>query len=350
MQEYAVNAAAKVAARVARSIKTVLDSVAAIKRGPGLGGDPTRITAPLRIPLSSVLVDEHDLDVITFGQLLQETRDNKTQLESLKADIVAQGGIVIGNYSYATEEALRSVILAELPGENAVAAFPDPCTLFAHDKEAVNMISGEPQTLKEELRELSNAGMTRSTDRAFVVMNSRRAVPFYNSKDPTIKAGEKIPCFKSSDLWFGTGGQSGLAVDILRSAQSAQATALGYVSDYLPSGGKLAQMATFMIIQSANWHVTFHAHVLAEKQCLTQLGILEDEALILLSEQFLLMTRRFYDQCKFTLDFTVDMELVDYLTRVIWCSAKSHAQVAETTKDGIANLPINASRGLEYAL
>ena len=65
---------------------------------------------------------------------------------------MAQGGIVsIGAHSFATEDALRKLVMAELPSGDAITAFVDPATIFAHDKTAQDNIAADSTACKEKL-------------------------------------------------------------------------------------------------------------------------------------------------------------------------------------------------------
>jgi hypothetical protein len=66
------------------------------------------------------------------------------------------------------------------------------------------------------------------------------------------------------------------------------------IADNLPVGSKLAQLATKMLEHTQSWLSKVNKHLDSELTKLTQMNISPEEALILLSEEVIIMFDRFY--------------------------------------------------------
>ena len=80
--------------------------------------------------MSTMLVDEEGVEVITLGGLLHKCTTLENEVESMCANIHAQGGVVFGTHHYASEEALRSMGMKLHPSASGLAAFSDASSLF----------------------------------------------------------------------------------------------------------------------------------------------------------------------------------------------------------------------------
>jgi hypothetical protein len=55
------------------------------------------------------------------------------QLESIKADMTAQGGVIFGHHMFTLELQVMQVAMSECPQWDAFAMFVDPVSIFCHD-------------------------------------------------------------------------------------------------------------------------------------------------------------------------------------------------------------------------
>ncbi len=94
------------------------------------------------------------------------------------------------------------------------------------------------------------------------------------------------------------------------------------IADKLPAGRKLAQLATRMLKHTQAWFQKVHKHLDSELTKLTQMGILEEEALILLSEEIIIMYDRFYVIWRKRMEFIVKGTRVDYMVCCIWLTIR----------------------------
>ncbi len=116
-------------------------------------------------------------------------------------------------------------------------------------------------------------------------------------------AGKVLAAFKDADKWNGLSGMDGRHHKIETSAAMAAEIARTWVADKLPSDGKLAPLALKMIKKTVERVHTVHKHLDLEYTKLTQQHILEDDALVLLSEELIIMYTRIYDVRKQRMEF-----------------------------------------------
>ena len=90
------------------------------------------------------------------------------------------------------------------------------------------------------------------------------------------------------------------------------------------------------------WLLTMHKHLNAELTKLMQMNILEEEALILLSEEEIIMFDRSYAIRHKWMDFVVKGSRLEYMVRCIWISLQVHMAMDDFVKDGLKyNLAIS---------
>ena len=283
------------------------------------------------LAVSAVVLSDSGVPMCTLGQLIQQVTNLTDEVTRLRADVTAQGGVVFERWSFPSEQSLRELIVNELPSGNAIAAFPDPVSLLAHDKDAANW--SEDKKLRDELAELKDAGMDRATDRRFVSTFRRRAVAAYHSGD-RISAKTKLSSLATLATWKGDAGADGKALDIMALLKSSKESCGTYIEDYLPPG-QLRDMAQEMRSASFEFHEALHTHIREEIDKLIQLGIPEDEAMLLISEEFYLMFSDFFECRKGLLEFEPSMNLANYLARVVWLSLKCHMSAKALLKNGL---------------
>jgi len=90
-----------------------------------------------------------------------------------------------------------------------------------------------------------------------------------------------------------------------------------------------------MLDHTLNWLMTVFKHLDSEFARLTQVNISEDETLILLSEEVIIMSDRFYAIQRKRMDFTVHSLRVEYMVRCIWLSMQVHMVMDVFTANGM---------------
>ncbi len=101
-------------------------------------------------------------------------------------------------------------------------------------------------------------------------------------------AGKVISAFTTADKWVGSGGMDGRRVEIEHSAETAGDCVRTTIEDKLPAGSKLAQLAARLLEHTQARIQMVHKHLDSELTKLTQMGIPEEELLILLSEELII--------------------------------------------------------------
>jgi hypothetical protein len=113
--------------------------------------------------------------------------------------------------------------------------------------------------------------------------------------------------------------------EIETSAATSAEIAKTWVTDKLPSEGKLAPLALKMIDRTVEWIHMVHKHLDLEYTKLTQQHILEKDVLILLSEELIIMFTRIQAVRMQRMEFVASRaNKVDYMTRSIWITCQVH--------------------------
>jgi hypothetical protein len=75
-----------------------------------------------------------------------------------------------------------------------------------------------------------------------------------------------------------------------------------------------------MLEHTATWFSTVFKHLDSEYTRLTQVNLTEKDALILMSEEIIIMFDRFYFIRRKRMEFSLSVVKVDYMVRCIWIS------------------------------
>ena len=109
-----------------------------------------------------------------------------------------------------------------------------------------------------------------------------------------------------------------------------------WVSNKLPSDGRLAPLALKMINRIVEWIHTVNKHLDLEYTKLTQQHILEDDALILLSKELIIMFPRIQAVRMQRMEFCVShTNKVDCMTGCIWITYQVHWVMQEFMQGGL---------------
>ena len=239
-----------------------------------------------------------------------------------------------------SEDALKALIMKECPSGKGLAAFVDPVSLFAHDAE------GETTVGNHKL--LSSAGLTKAVDCRCVNSFCKRYNAKYVASDSVPVLGKKITVFTSLDNWRGIDGLDGARSQINKTVESSKDSALAYAADYLPAGSKMMALAKDMIQFSAEFHGKMHAHFEQELVKLMQLKIPKDEALKLVSNQYLMIHNKLFDTRKLCKEYEEDIDPVDFMVRSVWISLRATMLAQGFVANGIENHTAIASSFLRF--
>ncbi len=105
----------------------------------------------------------------------------------------------------------------------------------------------------------------------------------------------------------------GRRVKIEHLAETARDCVQTGIEDKLPAGSKLARLAACLLEleHTQAWIQMLHKHLDSKLTKLTRMGILEEESLILLSEEIIIMFDQFYMIHRKCMDFTVKSRRVE---------------------------------------
>ena len=301
---------------------------------PGMGIPPSHATSHVSSPLPHDLAFTNAAGNVsfTFAELVEEItawRGYRSQLEArivkLEADVVAQGGVVFEHSSFSSEQEIRDIVLREDPQGKAIAAFVTPITVYAHDTAFVPT-KGWRDTVKAELK---TGGFT-AAEAKFLVAATLRLPSWYVGSGEAV-AGKQLHAFTSVIGWKGRGGIIGVKGQIKASARTAKGNLATYITQMLPAGSELATLAVDMSNATQAWLGTVHSFFDDDLSELGELGVDPEEALTLISEYTILMYDVFYVFSQKLLQFSLDVNRADYLTRVIWVSLLIHQEMARFT-------------------
>ena len=106
---------------------------------------------------------------MSLGDLLFKCATLENDIEVMRAEIRAQGGIVFGTNRFATEDALMSLIMKLHPRGSGRVAFSDASSLFFYDKEL--------NTLTDPHKMLSRLGVSSGIDRNYMMTFGQQYPP-----------------------------------------------------------------------------------------------------------------------------------------------------------------------------
>ena len=161
---------------------------------------------------------------------------------------------------------------------------------------------------------------------------------WYSEGKPAV-AGTTLAAFKNTDKWEGMSGMDGRRREIENSAGISAEIGKTWVADKLPPSGKLTPLAIKMIDKTVEWISKVHKHLDAELLKLTQQHITAEDALILLSEEVIIMFSRIQTERMQRMEFVASRtNKVDYMTRCIWITLQVHRVMQEFVQGGLQSI------------
>ncbi len=199
-------------------------------------------------------------------------------------DISSQGGVILDGLSFTSESQVREVVIKDCPEGGAFEVFLDAMLLWCCNL-AYSPVPNWEKTTRAMEEDYS------STARKVVASYYQMHCWWYSEGKPVV-AGKVMAAFKNAGKWNGLSGMDVRRHKIETSATTSAEIVKMWVTDKLPSDGKLAPLALKMIDRMVEWIHTVHKHLDLEYTKLTQQHILEEDALILLSEELIIMFTR----------------------------------------------------------
>jgi hypothetical protein len=181
---------------------------------------------------------------------------------------------------------------------------------------------------------MEESGFMSTTDRKVVALYNLNN-SFWFSEGKLIVAEKVISTFATAEKWQGAGGMIGRREEIENSYDTAGDCVRQAIGEKLPGGGKLAQLATRMLEHTQSWFQKVHTHLDSELTKLSQMGIPPEDALVLLSEEVIIMVERFHLIRRRRMDFTVKGSKVEYMVRCIWLTLQVYVSMDEFVRDGL---------------
>ena len=152
--------------------------------------------------MSTPIFDNNGVHVSTLSRVMQENVDLKRandqlkdRIEMLDADVTAQGGVVLGHFTFTSELQLLALCMKECPNGEAFSAFVDPMVVFCHDAAYSPLTGWETLT-----KVMEKSGTFPLTDRKVVApYNAHHSGWFTEGK--TVIAGKTLQTFALKEKW-----------------------------------------------------------------------------------------------------------------------------------------------------
>ena len=302
-------------------------------------GEPTPSPgAAPPLTTSMVICEEQGNLCCTLGDLLRDHHSLRTEHSTLKADfeslsaaVTAQGGQVLDSLGFASEAMVRILVMKECPKGDAFEVFLDVTSLFCCDS-TYSPVSGWEKSTRGMEDDFSPSA------RKVVASYAQSHCAWYTDGKPVV-AGKLLAAFKDADRWNGVGGMDGRRNEIETSvATSAE----------IARRRKLAPLARKMVDRTVEWVHTVHKHLDMELTRLTQLHISEEESLILLLDEVIIMYSRIHDIRKHMMEFTGQVNKVDYMVWCIWVTLQVHRVMQEFVEGGLMSHPAIGSAFIRF--
>jgi hypothetical protein len=294
------------------------------------------------LPLTMMLVNDQEDAVGTLEQLFQGVRgvvdDNARlhkEVESLSAGVTTQGMNILDGLGFASEAQVREVVERKCLGGDVFEVFLDVVSLWCCDLGYAPATNWEKTTRAME--------EDYSTTAKKVVASYYQTHCWWYAEGKPAVAGTTLAAFKNTVKWEGMSGMDGRRCEIENSAGISAEIGKTWVADKLPPNGKLTPLALKMIDKTVEWISKVHKHLDTELLKLTQQHITEEDALILLSEEVIIMFSRIQMERMQWMEFVAShANKVDYMTRCIWITLQVHRVMQEFVQGG---LQVNTSAG-----
>ena len=222
--------------------------------------------------------------------------------------------------------------MKECPMGDAFKVFLDAMSLFCCDP------SYSPATGWEKFTRSMEENYSPTVRK--VVSSYYQTYGTWYAEGKPVVAGKLLAAFKDVDKWSGSSGMDGRRHEIEVSATMSADIAKIWVGDKLPPEGKLAPLALKMIEKTVEWIHTVHKHLDYEYTRLTQQFIQDKDALILLSEEVIIMHNRIHAVRCQRMEFVASKDnKADYMARCIWITCQVHRVMQEFVEGGLRNNP-----------
>ena len=321
-----------------RASKSLLTKFRSIPSQIGSGGNGPSLGTVQTLSVGVNFIDDGGV-VCSVGEMFEMIKALQSQnaslslkIESLAGDLAVQGSGVLDGLAFRSEAQALEAVQREAPDGDAFEVFLDVMSLFCCDQ------SYEPSTSWAKLTKALENDYSLTARK--VVASYYQTYCYHYTEGKTAQAGIKLQAFKDYDKWNGVSGMDGRRKEIETSANDAALLARTWIGDKLPPGGRLAPLALKMVECSVAWIHTVHKHLDTEYLKLTQQHISEDEALILVSEEVIIMYQRIQQVRSQRMEFVPNKgSKIAYMARCVWITCQVHRVMHEFVDGGLKNNP-----------
>lgn len=298
-----------------------------------MGGHP--FAAPAHtIVEGTMLTSASGAALTSLGDLLSriEALELRAQaaeqrVATLESELAGKDGHILDHVSLPSKADVRALVTKEDPKGASLAAFVNPVTIFAHDKE-YSPSSGWESAMKL----VRKGGSFTPSELKLIYSTTIRYPVHYVGSSSKVEPGSTIECFKTLATWNDT--TSGRRKKIEDSLDTAASSLSTYISHTLPAGGQLARVAEAMKARTEKWYATIHTFFDTDLQSLKDQGIPPSKTLILVSEYVIIIFASYFRRMQHLVEFADGTPRVDWLVELIWVNIGVLEEMEKITKGG----------------
>ena len=298
------------------------------------------------IGFASQILDLSGHSVGNVGELFVNCQDLSQRLlvaenrvRKLEADVVAQGGLVFGGHTFTSEVSVREMVAEMDPTGESFAAFCSFPLIFCHDPSYSP--SSEWFGKTKHIRGTGN--FTESEARYLNALTCKYPAHYAGKGD--VKAGKVLMAFASEKVWSGDKGMIGQQKSIEDSLFTSLSALRTHTEAKLPPG-KLKILAESMASATDKWVRDAHHFFSDDLKNLSEVGLSKVQVLVLISEYLIIISDVIWTHMQKVMQFTINTNMADFTTRVIWVNLLVHQEMAKFTEG--SNMKYNPQLGMAY--
>jgi len=298
------------------------------------------------IGFASQILDPSGNSVGNVGELFVNCQDLSQRLlvaenrvRKLEADVVAQGGLVFGGHTFTSEVSVREMVADMDPTGESFAAFCSFPLIFCHDPSYSP--SSEWFAKTKHIRGTGN--FTESEARYLNALTCKYPAHYAGKGD--VKAGKVLMAFASEKVWSGDKGMIGQQKSIEDSLFTSLSALRTHTEAKLPPG-KLKVLAESMASATDKWVRDAHHFFSDDLKNLSEVGLSKVQVLVLISEYLIIISDVIWTHMQKVMQFTINANMADFTTRVIWVNLLVHQEMAKFTEG--SNMKYNPQLGMAY--
>ena len=160
-----------------------------------------------------------------------------------------------------------------------------------------------------------------------------------------VKSGKVLMAFTTEKVWSGDKGMIGQQKSIEDSLFTSLSALRTHTEAKLPPG-KLKILAESMASATDKWVRDAHHFFSDDLKNLSEVGLSKVQVLVLISEYLIIISDVIWTHMQKVMQFTINTNMADFTTRVIWVNLLVHQEMAKFTEG--SNMKYNPQLGMAY--